>query len=439
MVSREHERKRVSRAVLAMTLAGSMALGACATAPDTASAPDKSTAEQPATPPPASQRAQATRDAARYGIAVLAPSMPEAVSLPGPIEAYALSPEPDPCADWVGPPSPAGLQAIEGQEAPGDCARAYPEYAIPEADPGYALGLSQTQLSASRPVLAQSVVPPRKRWFSTVNARPDVTYGDRNWLYKPSEGPTVGLGNLTASAPTWGSSAPIGGFQVSDQFDSASNIGEGKLGYSSSFGRLNLMDPTATQGAVDYGASAGSGTVRYGLTKAVTLEGQMQSARGLTTRGMGTRYNAGDIGTFEAGVTQSSFDTTSATRYRVGYNVTMADSVKLGASAEDIGAGFGDLSSYPSGATSNRQMRSTLSAGLPVQGWGTISGTYSTDVLGSGDPNSRRVGLEQSMLLGPKVQFALGADRDLITGDYEWRARLTMPVESFMRGHWLGF
>ncbi|ANY18412.1 fimbrial protein [Bordetella pseudohinzii] len=383
--------------------------------------------------------ASAPQEAARYGIGVLAPAMPQAVQLSGPIDGYALSPEPDPCAQWAGPPAPPGLEAAPGQEAPGGCQRPFPDYEVPQVSPSYALDLERNELARTRPVLNQSVILPRPRLFSAINARPSLSYGDRNWLYRSAEGPSVGIGNLTAKAPAWGASAPLGGVQVSDQFDSASNIGAGKLGYSSSVGRLNLMDPAATEGAMDYGAAAGSGTLRYGLTSAMTLEGQVQTTRGLTARGLGTRYNAGEIGTFEAGVTQSSFDSVNAWRYRFGYNVTMADAVQLGVTGEDIGAGFGDLSSYSAGAAATRQMRSTLSAGVPLRGMGTLSGTYSSDVMGRGDPNDRRVGLEHSMELAPTVRFALGADRDLLSGDYEWKARLSMPVDTFMRGHWLGF
>ncbi|MEJ2895957.1 fimbrial protein [Bordetella avium] len=434
MLIRDRERKRVSRAMLAAALMGNIALGACATPGEGHPVPNKS-----ATRVAAPEAARATQEAARYGIGVLAPAMPEVVALPAPIEGYALSPEPDPCANWMGPPVPAGLASIEGQAAPGDCQWAFPDYGLPLASPVYQLEPEHQELAATRPLLTMGVARPQARWFSAVHVRPALSYGDRNWLYNPSEGPTVGVGNVTANSPVWGSGVAVGGIQVTDRFDSNSNIDAGKIGYSSSIGRLNLMDPSATQGAVDYGASVGSSSVRYGLSPELTLEGQMQSAPRLTTRGMGTRYDAGSIGTFEAGVTQSSFDSVNAWRYRFGYNVTMADSVRLGVRGEDIGAGFGDLARYASGVSATRQMRSTFSAGVPLYGMGTLSGTYSSDVLGHGDAADRRVGLEHSMELAAAARFALGADRDLQSGEYAWRARLSMPVETFMRGHWLGF
>lgn len=86
----------------------------------------------------------------------------------------------------------------------------------------------------------------------------------------------------------------------------------------------------------------------------------MQSAPSLTTRGVGTTYAAGELGTFQAGATQSTFDAVNAWRYRFGYNVNLADdAVTLGVATEEVGAGFGDLASFQDGGFAHRQMRNT--------------------------------------------------------------------------------
>ena len=82
------------------------------------------------------------------------------------------------------------------------------------------------------------------------------------------------------------------------------------------------------------------------------------------------------------------------------------------------------------------QTRNTLSAGVPIHGWGTLSGTYSGLREGT-TLSSQRVGLAHSMFVAPTVKLAVGADRDILTGNYEWRANLSMPVDTFMRGTWL--
>lgn len=275
-----------------------------------------------------------------------------------------------------------------------------------------------------------------RAWFSSVGGQGGLRYGDQNWIYRDTSGPAVAVGNLNTNAPFWGSAAPVGGLQISNWTGSGAALPEGRFGYSSSVGRLNRMDPGASSGAVDYGASVGSGTVRYGLTPALTVEGQMQSAPTLTTRGMGTTYQAGDYGTIQAGATQSSFDAVNAWRYRFGYNVDVSENLNLGYTNEQIGAGFGDLSNYGGGGVGTAQTRNTLSAGVPIHGWGTLSGTYSGLREGT-TLSSQRVGLAHSMFVAPTVKLAVGADRDILTGNYEWRANLSMPVDTFMRGTWL--
>jgi len=87
---------------------------------------------------------------------------------------------------------------------------------------------------------------------------------------------------------------------------------------------------------------------------------------------------------------------------------------------------------------STAQTRNTVSAGVPLSGWGTLSGTYSGLREGS-VLAEQRVGLSHSMFVAPKVKLAVGADRDIVTGDYGWRANLSMPVDTFMRGTWLSW
>ncbi|MGE8617063.1 MAG: fimbrial protein [Achromobacter spanius] len=311
--------------------------------------------------------------------------------------------------------------------------------AVVEDTPDYSFALEDSDIPRVPVVVISGVSRPTRPWFASVSGQDGLRYGgDRNWVYRNTAGPSLTVGNINANAPVWGSSAPVGGVQISNWAGSAATVPEGSFGYSSSVGKLNRMDPTARSGAVDYGASVGSGSVRYGLTPALTVEGQMQSAPALTTRGMGTTYAAGEYGTFQAGATQSSFDASNAWRYRFGYNVDVADMVNLGYTNEQIGAGFSDLSTYSGGVASAPQTRNTLSAGVPITGWGTLSGTYSGLREGS-TLAEQRVGLSHSMFVAPKVQLAVGADRDIVSGNYEWRANLSMPVDTFMRGTWLSW
>uniref|UniRef100_UPI0039EF3A3A fimbrial protein n=1 Tax=Bordetella sputigena TaxID=1416810 RepID=UPI0039EF3A3A len=268
-----------------------------------------------------------------------------------------------------------------------------------------------------------------KPWFSSVTPEGGMQLGERSLTYRGVDGPSVSLGSLTPFAPAWSSAATIGGVQVSNLTASSdSTVPEGKLGYSSVWGRINNTDPAVTAGGVQYGAPAGSNAVRYGLTPDLTLEGQVQSARALTTTGLGTTYSMGEWGTLQGGATQSHFDTAQGRRYNLGYNVKVFDAVRLGYGNELTSSGYGDLSTYQDGTSATSQWRNTFSAGVPISGWGELSGTYSGLRDTSGEMLERRYGISQSMMLSPNVRLAVGADHDVITGDYGVNMQLTMPL-----------
>lgn len=268
-----------------------------------------------------------------------------------------------------------------------------------------------------------------KPWFAGVSPEGGMRLGDRSLTYRNVEGPSVTLGSLTPFSPAWSSAATIGGVQVSNLTTSSdATVPEGKLGYSSVWGRIDNTDPGLTAGGVQYGAPAGSNSLRYGLSPDVTLEGQVQSARALTTTGLGTTYSMGQWGTLQGGATQSHFDTSEGWRYSLGYNVKLFDTLKLGYGNELTSSGYGDLATYQDGATATSQWRNTFSAGVPISGWGEISGTYSGLRDNAGEMLERRYGISQSMMLSPNVRLAVGADHDVVTGDYGVNMQLTMPI-----------
>jgi len=368
--------------------------------------------------------ARADPDVARYGIGVLAPALPLPVSPSEPLPARALPAEI--CQD----DDDIGLLCAAAASGPDTTL----------ADPLYVLSLQPSDLGPGTKVhVVDGIARPRRPWFASVGSQGGLAYGDRNWVYQDAQGPSVVVGNLSSAASAWGSpAAAIGGLQLSSAGLAAPSAGPlepGQFGYSSSIGRLNYTDPAATSGAVAYGPPVGTGSFRYGVTADLTLEGQVQSAPELSSHGVGTTYSAGEYGSVQAGVTRSLYDTVAANRYRLGYSVDVAHDVSLGLATERTESGFGDLATLQSGGASSYH-RNIWSAGLPVAGVGMLSGTYTT---GSGaDPlnDTHRVGLTQSVQLAPTVQFAVGADRDIATGDYGVRANLSMPVDTFMRGFW---
>lgn len=434
------------RALLAVALAASATLGACASLDGRpvigaqADAPSDGRAEPPAPaathagqspassdlPVATPRRADAQRGLRQYGIGVLAPALPLPVAPETPLASRELPPDLCDQDDDVGLLCAASMPPDPALDAATDF-------------PAYAFEPSESDLRVGPPVTVMTgVTPPRRRWFSSVSSQEGLFYGDRSWTYREAGGTSLSLGNITPGAPAWGSAAPIGGVRFASSIPvSASLLGEGQLSYSSSFGRLNGMDPNATSGAVAYGAAAGSSMVSYGLTPNLTVESQMQSARDLSARGLGTTYSAGELGTFQAGVTHSRLDAVDASRYRLGYNVNVANDVKLGLTTERVQAGFGDLSSYQSG-TASPYTRNIWSAGVPISGYGTLTGTYSAGMGADPATDERRFGLQHSMELAPQVRFAVGADRDVVSGSYDVRANLSLPFDPVVFGRWLG-
>jgi hypothetical protein len=340
-------------------------------------------------------------------------------------------------ADRTIPPVPA----VAGDEIPADgaadageaklaCGGAPPQ-AESDADDKqqYQLGYESPDPGAPSPVRWVRPLGAPKPWFSGVSTDEGIVTGDRNLTYRSAEGPSLSVGSLTPFTPAWGSAAPIGGVQVSNlTAASDATVPEGKLGYSSMFGRMDNTDASTTQGGMDYGRTVGTGSLRYGLTPELTLESQVQTAPSLSATGVGTTYSVGPWGTVQAGVTQSRFDTSEAMRYRLGYNVDVLDALTLGYANEQTGAGYGDLSTYSTGATTDRQVRNTFSAGVPVGSWGRLSGTYSGLREADGVLSERRYGLSQSVVVGPGLRFAVGADHDAVSGDYAVNFQLSVPM-----------
>jgi hypothetical protein len=350
---------------------------------------------------------------------------PAAADVPGTEHGPATTP-PGPAIETAEIPADGAADAGEAKLACGGGPLMAQDAAPP---PDYDLNYVAPDPGAPTPVKWVRPLGAPKPWFTGISTQDGMVLGDRNLTYRNAEGPSLSLGSVTPFSPAWGATTPIGGVEVSNlTAANTATLPEGKLGYSSMFGRIDNTDASAMQGGMVYGTTAGTGSLRYGLTPALTLESQMQTAPSLSAAGVGTTYSVGSYGTVQAGVTQSRYDTSEAMRYRLGYNVDVLDSLTLGYSNEFTGAGYNDLSTYNTGMTTERQIRNSFSAGVPVGGWGQLSGTYSGLREVDGMMLERRYGLSQSVLIGPGVRFAVGADHDTISGDYAVNMQLSMPL-----------
>ena len=356
------------------------------------------------------------------GIGVLAPAQAFPVAIPDPAEAVPLA-DGDPYAEF-------GFGPAEAEDR----------------DLGRAWSLADFRYSAAAggevQVVADSASARPPAWFGAVPGLSGVQRGSGFWQLRDPAGASWTVGALTAAAPAWGNATPMGGLQVSEGAPARTVLPEGAFGYSSTVGRLAstpiFTDPSQApeKGSLDFGPAAGSGSLRYGLTPQLTVESQVQTASELRTVGMGGTYSAGQWGTLQAAATEGRLRDSSGWRYALNYDVRLGNYLDLGYRNVVVGAGYGDLAGYQSAPPGASQLSNTLTAGVPLGGLGTFSGTY-TGIRVGDSLSHERFGLQHSIAFTPRMRFAVGADRDIVTGDYGVRMELTLPVDIF--GGPLGF
>lgn len=282
----------------------------------------------------------------------------------------------------------------------------------------------------AEPVEIVSSAARTARRLSPLAGMTGLQYAQHGWTYRQAGGPALSVGTVQPNAPRWGSAATLGGVQLSRWSGAAGSVlPEGELGYSSTVGLLDYSSGTAaTTGDLVYGPSAGGGSMRYGLTPGFTVESQLQKAPDMTAMGFGGVYSAGEWGTVQAGATQGQMSQLSGWRYQVGYNVAFGDDLTLGYQGVTTEAGYGDLAGYAGGPLAAETQRNTVTAGLPLGGYGTFSGTY-TGLRAAGVVTEQRVGVQHSLDLTSRTRFVMGANRDAASGAYQMLMQLTLPVD----------
>lgn len=295
-------------------------------------------------------------------------------------------------------------------------------------------------LISRRQVRAVSFDPVPSGEPQLVAANPDslkIQRNERNWRYNGLlDGQTVSVGALDTNAPSWSSSGvQLGGLQISSwPTGSNSVMPDGAFGFSSTVGGLASSTSTATSGS--YATSAGSSSVRYGMTSDLTVESQVQNATSMNLVGVGGLYSLGRFGIVSAGHAQSRYSTDAGQRVSLGYRYN-AQAFSLNFRNDLSTPGFTDLSSYNDGTTANQRQSNSVRADVPVSGFGTISGTFVG--LRDGSSTSNRIGVLQQVAVTRDVNLGLGADRDINSGDVTMHMNVTMPVEMFVGGLRLPF
>lgn len=409
----------------------------------TGPAPGKAPIEAPVSPASSDASAYwpvAPQASGSHGLARIAPVQAVPVRAPSPLDVQVETPElAARCAQIVDEGGVSGV-TLDVTD-PWDklliekCAAQQDAWMVASRapEPVYVLGL-HTQ---PRPVMTASgsldyKPAGRKPILRALSSRSGTQYTERNIVRRQADGPSIAFGSVLTRAPAWTDATRIGGVQLSNWRESSNGlIAPGEFGYSSMVGVLDYTDVAATSGGYQYGATVGSSSVRYGLTRDLTVESYMEAAPSLSAVGMGSSYSLGDMGVIQAGATQSEYDAMTAVRTRLGYSFSLAGLVDVGYVNEQIGAGYNDLADYRSGAAAEHQTRNSISAGVPMGRFGTLSGTYSGR-RGNAGFVERRYGFNHQVDLSPTVAVGVGADRDTVSGDYAMHLTLAMPVDAFL-------
>lgn len=220
-------------------------------------------------------------------------------------------------------------------------------------------------------------------------------------------------------------------FYVTDRL-----LQEGLFDYSLSVGKLRRGYGVDN---FDYGDAASSGTLRYGLNDALTLEGHLEVGPSLTLAGVGTTFALGRWGVLGTSISQGDAPGRGGHQVSLGYSYY---SSRFGVALQHIerSAGYTDLSvldaldsreddSYlPTGSD---QLTFSYSPGeLGEVNLGTVGVGYFETRTHQG-PRTRLVNLSWSQNLFSQVSLYLSVNRVLGDQGYAAQAQVVVPFDLY--------
>lgn len=250
--------------------------------------------------------------------------------------------------------------------------------------------------------------------------------GAENWRYTGGDGADLTLGSYAPRGFVWGGGARLGGVALTRSLSDGA-VPENSWQYGVVLGALNYTDAAASSGALAYGAGASDVVVRYGVDSDLTLETQMQWAPDMVTAGIGGLYST-SWGAWRAGVAKATHDLNDGWRYRVGYDVSLLEDVKLSWLNEQRSGGFSDLSNYTGFRADSGQSRNLVSTSIPLGRWGTLRGSYER-VASQTAPVKQQLMVGQQFWYSPNLRVSVSARREHITGDYGLGLELSLPIQ----------
>lgn len=178
-----------------------------------------------------------------------------------------------------------------------------------------------------------------------------------------------------------------------------------------------------------YGPGVASGTFRYGLSDAFTLESHAEASNDLTLGGVGGNLRVGNFGVLNTALSQSQFDGRTGQQLSLGYqysNQRFSVSYQRVERREQ----YADLSlvDTPYVSLSKRSQQATVS--LNLNQFGSLGVGY-FDVQAADDSRTRLVNMTWSKPLWRNSSFYLSANHEV--GDSSWavEAQVVVPFDLY--------
>lgn len=208
------------------------------------------------------------------------------------------------------------------------------------------------------------------------------------FIYVQENGSSLVIGQVDERTGFWGSSARLGGMQVTrlPGMSSRGTLMPGAFGMSAAIGRISHEDlGSVGSGGLSIGAPMATSTLRYGLTSDFTLESHLQGAADTSEKGLGGIMTIGDWGALRMSTVQTQDVLNSSQRAGLGLQVKL-DQQQFESTYESLRTGPGGL--------------------------------------------EQKLGFKHSWFLAPQTSVQIGGDRELSNGNYSMKMQLSVPLDA---------
>ena len=176
-----------------------------------------------------------------------------------------------------------------------------------------------------------------------------------------------------------------------------------------------------------YGDAATTGSYRYGLTNALTMEAHTELASGLSLGGVGAAFSVGSYGDVSLSASHSSSDAASGNEYSYGYRYSNRG-FTLAARQTLTDAGYRDLSTYGSDRDASTKKSSQVTGSVSLNGLGSLGAGY-FDIETHDDIRTRLMTLTWSRPLIYDSSVYVTLNRDIDADEWGSTAQFMVPLD----------